>query len=183
MSSTKIKISVRDMVFTALFAAILCAVAPIAFPIGPVPITLATLIICTTAGALDWKFCALPVVLYVLLGAVGAPVFSNFEGGFHKIAGVTGGFIIGYIPLALSVGLAVKVFRRKAWSYPVGMVIGTVLLYTCGTAWFMMQTRLSLLESLALCVTPFLLGDTIKIVLATVAAPQLRKAIEHFNRN
>ena len=170
-------ISVRDMVFTALFTAVLCAVAPFSISLGPIPLTFATLMIYLAAGTLGWKYGALSVLLYVIIGAIGIPVFSNFEGGFHKIAGVTGGFIIGYILCALAAGLVIEAFRETVWSYVLGMVAGTVLLYACGTAWFIFQTGNSLAVSLILCVTPFLIGDTIKIVLACIITPKLRAAM------
>jgi len=165
------------MVFTALFTAVLCAVAPFSIAIGPIPLSFATLAIYLAAGSLGWKYGAMSVVLYVMLGALGVPVFSNFEGGFHKIVGATGGFIIGYIPCALATGLIASVFRNKLWSYALGMVIGTVLLYTCGTAWFMLQSGNSLAVSLGLCVTPFLIGDAMKIIVACITALQLRSVL------
>lgn len=171
------------MALTALFAAVLCAAAPFSIFIGPVPLSLATLMIYLAAGALDWKSGAVSVVLYVLLGMIGLPVFSGFEGGFQKIVGVTGGFIIGYIVCALGTGLVIALFRGKLWAYALGMVIGTILLYTCGTAWFMFQTRTALPASLALCVTPFLPGDAVKIVIACIAAPKLRVALSRISRN
>ena len=165
------------MVFTALFTAVLCAVAPFTIPVGPIPLSLATLVIYIAAGSLSWKLAVLSVFLYVMLGAVGVPVFSNFSGGFHRIVGVTGGFIIGYIPCALATGLIIEAFQRRIWSYALGMVVGTVILYTCGVAWFMFQSGSTLAVAIALCVTPFLLGDAMKIVAACVIAPQLHKAI------
>jgi len=174
-------ISTRDMVFTALFTAVLCAVAPFSIPIGPIPLSLATLVIYLAAGALDWKLGVISTLLYVTIGAVGVPVFSNFEGGFHKIAGVTGGFIIGYIPCALATGAVFDVFRKKIWAYVFGMITGTILLYSCGAAWFMLQTGSPLPVALALCVTPFLPGDAIKMVIACIVTPQLRKALALVN--
>ena len=169
--------SVRDMVFTALFAAILCAVAPFSLYIGPIPFSFATFIIYLAAATLGWKRGSIAVALYVLLGAVGLPVFSGFRGGFHVIAGATGGYIIGYIPIALVTGAFAELFKKKVWLCAVGMVIGTILLYTLGTAWFMFQSGNPFAASLALCVTPFLPGDAAKIAAACVIAPQLRAAI------
>ena len=165
------------MAFTALFTALLCAVAPFSVAIGPIPLSFATLAIYLAAGTLGWKYGVLSVALYIVLGAVGLPVFSNFGGGFHKIAGVTGGFIVGYIPLALAAGLSSRISEKKRWLYALGMVIGTVLMYTCGVAWFMLQTEASLAAALLACVTPFLIGDALKIIIACVAAPQLRNAL------
>jgi len=168
------------MVFAALFAAVLCAVAPFAINIGPIPLSLATLVIYLAAGTLDWKLGVLSVALYVTMGAVGVPVFSNFQGGLHRIVGVTGGFIVGYIPCALATGIIIKLFKHRILAYALGMAIGTILLYTCGTAWFMLQSGNPLAASVAMCVTPFLPGDAIKITFACLIAPQLRKALQKF---
>ena len=165
------------MVYTALFAAVLCAVAPFAVTIGPIPLSFATLVIYISAGTLGWKYGTVSVALYVALGAVGIPVFSNFEGGFHKIAGVSGGFIIGYILCALGTGIIVMVFGKKTRAYALGMVIGTILLYTCGMAWFMFQSGNPLAASLTMCVLPFLPGDAAKIVVACITVPKLRSAL------
>ena len=178
MKNQNLSISTRDMVFTALFTAVLCVVAPFTIPIGPVPLSLATFIIYLASGTLNWKLGALSVFLYVMIGAVGVPVFSNFGAGFPRIMGPTGGFIMGYVPCALAAGLIIGVFKRKIWAYALGMAIGTALLYTFGLIWFMILTENSLAVSLALCVTPFLPGDTAKIIAACVVAPQLRKVIE-----
>ena len=177
---------IRDMIITAMFTAILCVVAPFSISIGQIPLTLATLIIYLTAGLFGWKYGVISVGLYVLLGAIGIPVFTNFEGGFHKIAGVTGGYIIGYIPCALVIGRINGASGNKRYNsltYAFGMVIGTALLYTCGTAWFTFQTGGSVATALALCVVPFLIGDTIKIVLACIIAPKLRSALSRSVRN
>ena len=167
----------RDMVFTAVFAAVICVAAPFSFFIGPVPLSLATLVIYLAAGTLNWKHGVLAVFLYVLLGAAGLPVFTAFEGGFHKIAGVTGGYIIGYIPCAAAAGWVSGRFGGGTFGNAAGMALGTVLLYTCGTAWFMFQTGNLLAASLALCVVPFLPGDAAKIVVACIVAPKLRSAL------
>jgi len=178
MKNKNLPISTRDMVFTALFTAVLCAVAPFTIPIGPVPLSLATFIIYLVAGTLNWKLGALSVFLYVMIGSVGVPVFSNFGAGFQRIMGPTGGFIMGYVPCVLAAGLIIDVFKRKIWAYALGMAFGTALLYTFGLAWFMILTGNSLTVSLALCVTPFLPGDTAKIIAACVVAPKLQKAIK-----
>ena len=182
MNAKNPAISVRDMVLTALFTAVLCVVAPFSISIGPIPLSFATLVIYLAAGSLGIKYGTLSVLLYVALGAIGIPVFSNFEGGFHKVIGVTGGYIVGYIPLALAVGVCVQFFKEKLLGYVLGMVIGTVLLYTLGTIWFMLQTGLSLGASLMLCVVPFLIGDCAKIIVACILAPQFRTALRRMSR-
>ena len=181
MSSQSLSTPIRSMVFSALFAALLCVVAPFSLYIGPIPLSFATLVIYIAAGSLGYKQGLASVVLYVLLGAIGLPVFTGFEGGFHKIAGVTGGFIIGYIPLAYFTGLFAQIARdSRKMSILIsilGMVIGTTVLYICGVAWFMLQTGAGLLTALMACVTPFIIGDSIKIAAATIITPQLRSLI------
>ena len=79
--------SIRNMVFAALFAAVICAVSPFTIPIGPIPLSLATLAIYFAASTINWKFGTMSVVLYLLIGLVGVPVFSNFSGGVPKFVG------------------------------------------------------------------------------------------------
>lgn len=169
---------IRNMVFAALFAAVLCAVAPFTIPIGPIPLSLATLVIYLAASTLNWKYGTLAVVLYVLIGTVGLPVFSGPSGGVQKLVGPTGGFIIGYILCALVIGLIIDRLESKKWAYPAAMVLGTAVLYALGTAWFMVLMDATLVKALTLCVLPFLIGDAVKIVLASVIAPVLRKALK-----
>ena len=170
----------RDMVFTALFAAILAAAAPFSVDVGPVPITFATFVIYLAALVLGAKRACVAVLIYILLGGFGLPVFSRFQGGFHILAGVTGGFIVGYIPLAFVVGIFADKFsgnNSSIFAYAFGIVIGTALLYAVGVVWFMHLTGNTLEAALAICVLPFLPGDAAKTVAACVIAPKLRKAI------
>jgi biotin transport system substrate-specific component len=169
---------IRNMVFTAVFAAVLCVVSPLTIPIGPIPLSLATFAIYLAASTLDWKYGTLSVVVYVALGLVGLPVFSRFEGGIHKLVGPSGGFIVGYILMALAAGLILSRYPRKRWLYPVAMALGTVVLYGIGLAWFMYSTGSALGASLMACVVPFLPGDAIKITLVTLIAPRLRTFVD-----
>lgn len=170
---------VKDMVITAVFAAIICMVSPFTIPIGPIPLSLATLAIYIAASTLNWKFGTLSVVVYVAIGAIGLPVFSNFGAGIQRLVGPTGGFIIGYILCALVIGLILKKHSIKKWLYPVAMVIGTIVLYACGTAWFMFSLDYTLVSALMVTTVPFLIGDVIKIVLASVIAPRLRMILSN----
>lgn len=171
--------SVRSMIFTAIMAALICIAAPFSVPIGLVPISLATFAVYLAGGLLGAKRGALAVVVYILIGAVGLPVFSGFAGGFAKLLGVTGGYIIGYVPCALLSGLLYDRTRR-VWTLPVGMVLGTLACYIFGTAWFLIATAdgaitgASVVSALMMCVVPFLPGDAIKIAAACALAMPLR---------
>lgn len=172
---------VRNMVFTAVFAAVLCVVSPFVIPIGPIPLSLATLVIYIAASTIDWKHGTLAVVVYIAIGLIGIPVFSGMTGGIQKLVGPTGGFIIGYIPCTLVIGLLVDRWGKKLFVYPLAMLLGTVLLYICGVVWFVFLTNSTLAAALTVCVLPFFIGDAIKIILATIVAPALRKTLKKQN--
>ncbi len=153
-------------------AAILCVLAPFAMPIGFVPITFATVGVYLAAGLLGpWRGAA-AVGVYLLLGAVGVPVFAGFTGGAQQLVGLTGGFLWGYIPCAIVIGLLVQRNERLA---PVWLLCGTAALYVAGTGWYMWQTGAALSAALLTCVVPFLPMDGIKIVAASVLVAALRK--------
>lgn len=163
--------NVRSMVFMAIFAALICVAAPYAIPMpGMVPISLGTFAIYLTGAVLGGKRGTVSVCVYILLGAVGLPVFTGFAGGFAKLMGPTGGYIIGYIPLVLLTGIFSEMPSKKHWTMPLGMVIGTVVMYAFGTAWFMIMNSAPFGTAIMSCVVPFLIGDSIKIILSSLIA-------------
>ncbi|MDE6732871.1 MAG: biotin transporter BioY [Oscillospiraceae bacterium] len=169
--------TVRVMVFMAIFAAIICIAAPVSVQVGPIPITLATFAIYLAGAILGGKRGMIAVIVYIMLGAVGLPVFSNFNGGFTALLGPTGGYIIGYIPLVLLTGIFSDMNSKKHWTMIIGMLLGTVALYTFGTAWFMIMTESSLGRALALCALPFIPGDALKIVCVSAIAMPLKSKL------
>lgn len=164
----------RDMCRVAMAAATLCAIAPVTVPIGPVPISLATLGVYLIGVILGARKSIMTVVCYILLGAVGLPVFSGFGSGIQKLLGPTGGYLLGYIACAGAVGLASDL-GAEGWVLSVAMLAGTVLCYGLGMTWFMLQTGMPIGKSLQLCVLPFLPGDAGKIVLSTIMAAKLKR--------
>jgi biotin transport system substrate-specific component len=101
-------------------------------------------------------------------------VFSGFSGGVQKLFGLTGGYIIGYLPLAFIAGLFAEARPFGKASVAVGMTLGTLVLYIFGTAWFMLQSGTALAAALGACVLPFLPGDAAKLALSTVLVPVIR---------
>ena len=163
------------MVTTAVFTALLCIAAPISVPMPAlVPMSLATLAVYITAALLGGKRAAIATAVYVLLGAVGVPVFSGYQGGAGVLFGMTGGYIAGYILLALVAGLVSDIPCKNHWTMPVGMVLGTVVLYVFGTAWYMVFTQCDLITAVLGCVVPFLAVDLIKIAVATAICIPLK---------
>ena len=171
------KNKVYPMAMVAVMAAVMAVVAPFALPIGPVPISLATLVVYLTVYVLGWKRGTLATLVYILLGVVGMPVFSGFTGGLGKVMGPTGGYIIGYLPLALLAGLFVERFPERRTMQLVGMLLGTAVLYALGTAWFCQAMDSPLGAALSACVIPFLPGDLVKIVVSMLAGPVLRSRL------
>lgn len=172
---------VKSMVLMALFAALTCVLAPLSIPIGPVPISLTNLVIYFSLYVLGWQRGTITYLVYLLLGLVGLPVFSNFEGGVGKLAGPTGGYLIGFIFMAVISGLFVKMKEDEVILNRVlgitGMILGTLVAYAFGTAWFCYSTGTGLSAALTLCVIPFIPGDLVKIVVAAVIAPTVAKQI------
>jgi len=176
----RIHMKPKDMTQVALMAALLCLAGPMTIAIGPIPLSLATFAVYLAGAILGSRRGALAVGLYLVIGIVGVPVFSGFSGGFQKLAGVTGGYLIGYLPCAFLTGLGMeKAAENRRLFLPLMMLTGTVTLYTIGTFWFMLQTGNSLLPALSLCVVPFLPGDAIKIAAATLLSVPVRRALSH----
>ena len=175
--NNKPRTAVKDMVFTAMFAALIAVCSIISIPIGEVPVTLQTFAICLTAAMLGWKRGTLAVFIYILLGAIGVPVFAGMSGGIGILAGPTGGYIIGFILTSLIVGFAADRWARKALPLAIAMVAGVLACYVTGTIWFMVVTGMGLVESLMLCVVPFLLFDAAKIALAVLLSNRLSKVV------
>lgn len=172
-------ISVRDMTVIALVTAVICIIAPFSIPIAisPIPITLA-LFALFLAGIIlgKWKG-VLSTVVYLLLGMVGLPVFTGFTGGVQKLAGPTGGYLVGYIFLVFFIGLFVEKFPNKIPMYFVGGILGIIACYAFGTVWFVIQYKVGFLEALTMCVFPYIPLDLVKLVLAVVVGYQVRKIL------
>lgn len=183
------------MALCGLFAALTAICSLISIPLGftPVPINLGTLAVFLTGGVLGKKYGTISIVVYILLGSAGVPVFSGFRGGISVLAGPTGGYIIGYIGAVLAIGFMTEALLRKknfaerqpkalntaaeALIYTLSMTIGLLICYAMGTAWFMISTGTPLWASLVSCVLPFLPGDALKIAAAVLLVKKLRPAL------
>jgi len=168
----------HTMTMTALMAAVLCVLSPVAIPVGPVPVTLCTLLLYLAAYLLGWKGAAMSALVYVMLGMAGMPVFQGFTGGLGCVLGPTGGYIVGYIPMTVLCGLAVERFPRSRAVQGIGIAAATVVLYGLGTAWFCFQAGKGLGPALALCVFPFLPGDLAKLAVVLSIGPMVRRNLE-----
>lgn len=167
---------INSMTLIALITAITCVLAPLSIPIGPVPISLTNLVIYISVVLIGWKKATLSYLVYLLIGLVGLPVFSGFTGGAGKLLGPTGGYLIGFIFMAIISGIMIEKFDNKMlWA--VGMVLGTLVTYAFGTLWLARQMDIGLIEALSIGVIPFIVGDIIKIIIAIVIAPIIKKRV------
>jgi biotin transport system substrate-specific component len=172
-----------DLAYIGVFAAIIAVCSWLQIPFGAVPVTLQTFAVCAAAGLLGAKRGLLSVLSYILLGLIGVPVFSGFNAGAGVLFGVTGGYIIGFIFTALIVGLAVDKLGKKLWVYAAFMLLGVLVCYAFGTAWFIVvytkkAEAITIGGALSMCVLPFLIPDAIKIALAAALCKALGKRIK-----
>ena len=169
----------KRMILYALFAALtaVCSMISIPLPFTPVPINLATLSFFLAGGLLGSKGGAVSQLVYVFVGAVGLPVFSGFTGGVGILTGPTGGYILGYVVGAWLIGLLIEKFGHSYIKSVVSMIAGLAVCYILGTLWFMHLTSMGLIESLFLCVIPFLIGDGIKIAAGAILVNKLHRFV------
>ncbi len=170
-------LTTKDMTYCALLAAVICVLSPFTIAIGPVPLSLATFSVYLTATITGAKRSFISTLIYLLLGLAGLPVFSGGAGGLSKFAGPTGGYLIGYLFIAIIGGLFADK-TNKIYLIIIGMIIGTAVLYAFGTAWFVKVTESDLSYALSVCVLPFLLPDLVKILVATFAGSMIKSALK-----
>jgi biotin transport system substrate-specific component len=173
------------MVQIALFAAIIAICSWIQIPLT-VPFTLQTFAVFCTLGILGGKNGTISVLLYIILGAVGVPVFAGFSGGVGVLLGTTGGYIIGFLFTALLYWVITHFFGDKLPVMIIAMALGLVVCYAFGTAWFMLvyartTGAVGLMTALGWCVFPFILPDCVKIALAILLAKRIPKHLVRSN--
>ena len=159
-----------DLVMIGLFAVVIAICYWISIP-TTVQFTMQTFAVFLNVALLGGKKGSITVFVYILLGAVGVPVFAGFRGGIGVLVGNTGGYIVGFLCSALLMWGMEKVMKKNTVSLAIQMVAGLILCYIFGTAWFMiLYTKtigsIGLLSVLGMCVFPFVIPDLLKIVLA-----------------
>ena len=181
MQNRSKNLTTKDMTYIAMFAVILAVCAWITIP-TTVPFTLQIFGAFAALGVLGGKRGTLAILVYILLGAVGVPVFAGFKGGIHVLAGTTGGYIVGMLLSGLLMWLLESLFGRKKVLLLLYMILGLVICYCFGTVWFMVvygrtKEPVGLWTALGWCVFPFVIPDLIKIALAWILTPRIRKLI------
>lgn len=178
----KKKMKTLDMAYIGLFACLMAICAWISIP-GEIPFTLQTMGVFLAVGLLGGKRGTLAVLVYVLLGAVGLPVFSGFTGGIGRLLGATGGYILGFLASALVMWAVEKLLGDKTWARVLGMLLGLIACYAFGTAWFLVvytkaKGAISLMAVLGMCVIPYIIPDLLKIAAALALTGTLKRFVK-----
>lgn len=170
-----------DLAYVAVCAALMAVCSWISIP-AAVPFTLQTFAVFCSLGLLGGKRGTAAILVYLLLGALGVPVFAGFSGGVGVLFGTTGGYLLGFILMGLTYWIGERLNRGSLGVRIATMLLGLLLCYAFGTAWFMFvyarqSGAIALGTALAWCVVPFLLPDLAKLALALLLSGRLRKAL------
>ena len=173
------KLPLITMTLVGVMTAVTCILGPLAvpLPISPVPLSFTNLAVYLTLYVLGMRAGILSYLIYLLLGLAGLPVFSGFTGGPAKLAGPTGGYLIGFIFMAVVAGFFIDRFPKKYYFHIAGMILGTAVCYLFGTVWLCFQMGLSFGAGLMAGVIPYLPGDAAKIIISVIVGPALRHGV------
>lgn len=169
------KSNISDIVIIGFFVAVIAVCSQIVIPFGQIPFTLQTVGVFLSASLLGSRRATCSVFVYILLGAVGLPVFSAFSGGLGFLLGPTGGYIIGFLFTAFVVGFITEKLGKTVGVLALSMTIGILLCYAFGTAWFCVIMKKDVLYGLLCCVVPYIIPDIVKIVATIFITQRLDK--------
>jgi biotin transport system substrate-specific component len=166
---------VKKLVYAALFAALTAVSAPLTIGLPYVPITLQTFFVMLSGAVLGPYFGALSMAVYLLLGFIGLPVFAGFHSGLGVLAGYTGGYLIGFLLCPIAIGLIVRMRKKPGllW-YGMAMAAGTLVIYAFGVAQLSIVTHMPLDKAALVGALPFVPGDILKIIVASIVAWKLK---------
>lgn len=180
-SEKKSHTATKNMIICAVFAALLCIFSVMTIPIGVIPISMGIFGVILTSCILNRRMSVTSVFVYILLGAVGLPVFSGFKGGIAVIAGPTGGYITSYILVALFISTFARTLPQNKLLAILKLClvsfVGVIICYLFGTLQFMAVAHKDIMSSLAVCVLPFVPFDIIKCVVASTVAYAVKNAL------
>ncbi len=173
-SESRSRALLRDGLLVVGFSIFLALCAQISFhlPFTPVPVTLQTLAVLLTGAALGSKRSGLAMLVYLLEGAAGLPVFENGTGGFIHLIGITGGYLWAFPIAAFVVGLLCeRGLDRRIITSALAMLPGTLIIYAIGVTWLAIVLHISFIKALSFGLVPFIPGDLLKLVIAAALLP------------
>ena len=172
----------KRMIQCAIFAAILCIFSPLSVSVGPIPFSMAIFAVMLCAVVLDLRSAVISVLVYLVLGLCGLPIFSGGNPGLVAIPGPTGGYIWSFALMVPVIALFKSIPVKALWLRYVltfaGCVVATALCYVCGTLQFAHIAGKTFREALAVCVIPFIVPDLIKGLVATVLGTILSDTLQ-----
>ena len=170
--------SIQDLCMIGVVTAVIAIMAQIAIPLPlGVPMTMQTFAITLAGIILGAKKGAYASLVYILIGAIGLPVFSNFTGGYQSLIGPVGGFILSFPLMAFLIGLGTELKQKRNYFYTLFLIIGTILNLLCGLLLFCIVTQSSLFVGFTTCVLPFIPTAIIKAVIASMLGFSIKKHI------
>lgn len=173
----------QELTLTGVMTALLCILGPLSIPLpfSPVPISFTNLAVFLSVYTLGMRRGTVSYLIYLLIGIAGLPVFSGFAGGLGKVAGPTGGYLVGFFFLALIEGWFVEKGKGKPAAAIAGMVLGMAVCYAFGTAWLSRQLGISFYAGLGIGVLPYLPGDILKMIATLAIGVPLRGAVRRLS--
>ena len=174
---------VRNMAFIALCAVMIAVCAQIHIPTTPIPYSMQNFGVFIAIGVLDGRRALISIAVYLALGAVGLPVFAGFTGGLGRLFGETGGFLLGFLAIALISWLFAAFLKGGVLSFVVSTVVGQIFSYAVGALWYWFfyadtGSAASFSGILAVCVLPFLIPDIIKISVAAMLSARVKRILK-----
>ena len=171
----------QNIILCSFFAALSGIFAQIIIPLPftPVPISLASLCVIFSGLILGPRIGAISQIVYLLIGAVGLPVFSRMQGGFSVLFGESGGFLLSYPIIALITGLMVKKAGVSRKTCLIAGSISSLICYICGSLWFMLISGATPAAAIIKCILPFLIGDALKTAFIATFAPSIYSSLAH----
>lgn len=170
------KLNTRDMILCSFFAAIIAVLAQISIPIQPVPFTFQVIGVALAGSILGPKKGFISVVLYILLGAIGAPVFAGMKGGIQMLVGPTGGFLMAFPFMALIIGYFTEKNNKATYIF-LGGLLGLILSYLLGSIQLSFVAKISYTNALTLGVLPFIVFDLIKLSMVAMVSVKIKKTL------
>ena len=168
----------RWTVLASLMAALAAVGSYIYVPVGPVPIVLTTLFVLLSGLLLGSRWGLISMAIYLLVGAIGMPVFAGGRGGFPHFFGPTGGYLFGYALSAWVTGVVSERSRGLLVVEVLAVTAGSVSIYLVGVPWLKVVTQISWTKALMLGMAPFLIGDALKASVALILARAVRPILK-----